>query len=325
MGKKILAGVSTVSNWTSIAGALEGVLVYLGEAHDRSTLMGLTGHAFRLSIWTSREGIADGESASRIDFDHAVRLYANLGYRVEHVSGRPEERDYGRRRDEAIKRIRRSIDRGLPAVVYGLQVPEFGLVKGYEDRAGLFYVSTTVSPQYGEALPLSQWPAPGHLEWVEAILLGDRRPVDRRAAEQMALAFAVELAEQGEPGPADTAHGYAAYQRWLEGYAEPGRLAAVGNARCIQVVQAARHDAARFLRDIARDYRVGVAALLKQAATAYDAETLAFSRLATLFPYPGGGDCESRGALTAGAGALRDAYTQERDAIQFIRQALRSV
>lgn len=323
MGSKVLAGVSIASNWTSIAGALEGAYAFFGATYDRSTIMGVSGHAFRLAIRTSEEGIASGESPVCFDYARAIPLYTNLGYKADHISARPGERDYRKRRDEAIKRIRRSVDHGAPAVAYDLQLPEFGLVKGYDDRAGLFFVSTTVSSQYGEALPLSQWPPPDRLQWIEVILLGSRQRPDRRKADAMALRFAIDHAESGEPhGPPDTAQGFAAYERWLEGFAQAGRLSRQGNARCIQVAQAARFDAARFLRDIARDYAPGVGAAMKQAASAYDGEALAFSRLATLFPFPSGGDVTGFGVLTAGAASMQEAYNREREAVSHLKAAL---
>jgi hypothetical protein len=323
VGRKILAGVNTVSNWTSVAGALEGMLIALGSTLDRTAIMGLSGHAFRLAIRTTADGIADGESSVCFDYARALQLYTNLGCKLEQVAARPGDPDYARRREEAIKRIRRSIDHNVPAIVYDLQLPEFGLVKGYDDRAGLFYVSTTVSAQYGEVLPLAQWPTPEHLRWIQALLTVGRSRVDRRRAERDALSFAVQYAEHGDPlGPDDTVHGLAAYERWLDGYAAPDRLIRYGNARCIQVVQAARKDAARFLRDIARDYAAGIGAALKQAASSYDDEVLAFSRLASLFPYPSGGDVSNPGALATGAASLRQALICERAAVAHLKTAL---
>lgn len=323
MTKKILDGVNSVSNWTSIAGALQGTLMHLGERFDEQEIMGLTGHAFRLAIRTGEDGIADSAGTVSLDYGRAIQLYAGLGHKFEHFSARPADRGYDRRREEAIKRIQRSIDRGVPAIVYDLQLPEFGLVKGYDDRAGLIYVSTTVSSQYGEALPLRQWPAPGRLGWIEVIVLGDRQRFDRRRAEQEALCFAVDYAERGEPcGPDDTVHGLAAYERWLEGYTLQGGLSRHGNARCIQIVLSARRDAARFLRAIAGSYEPGAGAALDQAAAAYDAEALAFSRMATLFPFPSGGDVENLGALMAGAASLRQALEHERRAIDLLKAAL---
>lgn len=322
MTKKILAA-GTSSNWTSIAGALEGLLRFFGTPLGRETVMGLSGHAFRLAIWTSDEGIADGESAVCFDHQRALPLYESLGYAMQRIGARQDDPAYTRTREDAIRAIRRSIDRGRPVAAYGLQVPDFGIVKGYDDRAGLLYVSTTVSPQYGEALPLTQWPAPGHRQALEVILPGGRRPVDRRLAERAALTFALRYAEEGDSGgPPNTEHGLKAYRRWLEAYASPGRLAPFGNARCIQTVQAARHDAAVFLRSLAPAYPSGPRAAFEEAAAAYEQEALAFSRLATLFPFPNGGDTLSAGTLAIGAASLRQAFEREREALGALAGAL---
>lgn len=285
--------------------------------------MGLSGHAFRLAIWTGSGGIADGESAFCFDHERALPLYEGLGYSMARVGADSGEPDYTRRREEALRQTQRSIDRGRPVVAYGLQVPEFGIVKGYDDRAGLLYVSTTVSPQYGETLPVSQWPAPGHLQSIEVILPRDRRHRDRSEAEYAALEFAVRYAEHGDPAaPPGAAHGLQAYSRWLEGYAQPGSLDRFGNARCIQIAQAARRDAAVFLRGIAAAYPAPARTALGEAAQAYEREALAFSRLATLFPFPSGGDPYSPGALALGASSLHEALSHEQEAIAALRAAI---
>ena len=323
MTKRVLTGATTISNWTSIAGALQGMLAFLGARHDRATVMGITGHAFRLAIWTSSEGIADGESAARFDHERALPLYTGLGYSIRRICVSPEDPDYEHRRQEAIRQIRRSVDHGRPVAAYGLQVPDFGVIKGYDDRSEVFYVNTNVSSQYGETLPLPQWPAPGHLQSIDVILPGDRRRVNRRETERAALLFAVQYADQGEPaGPANTAHGFAAFERWLQGYAEPDSLARFGNCRCIQVVQAARRDAAGFLHAIAPTYPLPVQGALESAAAAYRQEALAFSRLANLFPFPNGGETSSPAALAIGAGSLRQALIHEQAAVSAIRDAL---
>jgi hypothetical protein len=317
MTKKLLAGAETAGNWTSIAGALQGVLAFLGEPLDRPTVMGLSGHAFRIAIWTSDAGIADAESAVRFDHERALPLYESLGYAMRRVAVGAGDPERERQMREAIRQIRRSIDHKRPVAASGLQVPDFGIIKGYDDRTGVFFVSTVVSPQYGETLPLSQWPAPGHLQSVEILLPGDRRRIDRRRAEKAALTFACAYAQAGHPdGPADTAHGFLAYEHWLRGYENPGSLSRSGNARCIQTVQAARRDAAVFLRAISPSYSGAAREALEAAAAAYSEEALTFSRLATLFPFPNGGDTLSPGALAVGAISLRQALAHEQAAIR---------
>jgi len=320
MTRKILSA-ETRSNWTAIAGALEGALAFLGEPLDRQTVMGLSGHAFRLAITTTASGIASADSAVHIDYERALGLHASLGFAMRRAAVSQFEPDYGRRRAEAIRAIVRSIDRGRPVIASGLHVADFGIVKGYDDRAAVIYVSTAVSLQYGDALPLSQWPPPGATQPLEIMLPGDRLRIDRRQAEVSALRFAVDYALQGDPaGPKSTAHGLAAYARWLAGYAGLEPLDRFGNARCLQTLQAARRDAAGFLRGISAQYAEPAKGALQSAAVAYETEALALSRLTTLFPFPSGGETED--ARVLGAPGLQTAMQNERQAIACLQQAL---
>jgi len=325
MTRKILAA-ETRSNWTAIAGALEGVLAFLGELPDRRAIMGLSGHAFRLAITTAASGIAIADGAAHIDYERALGLHANLGFSMRRAALSQSDPSYSQRRDEAIRLITRSIDRGRPVIASGLQVADFGIVKGYDDRAALFYVSTSVSSQYGAALPLSQWPPPGATQPLELMLPGDPLRADRREAELAALRFAVHYAIEGDPhGPADTAHGLAAYERWLTGYAGDGPLDRFGNARCLQTLQAARRDAAGFLRGISATYPQRATDALNSAATDYETEALALSRLSTLFPFPSGGNTENLSLLSIGAAALKQAFESERRAVDHLKAALEAL
>ncbi len=325
MARKLLGAAETINNWTSLAGAMAGALRFLGVAADEPRLMGTTGLAFRLAIDAGPSGIAGGQSELAIDRSRALTLFAGLGVSWEWLTVGPEEDGYARRREQLIARVRRSIDRGRPAVAFGLHLPEYGLIKGYDDREQLFFVSTTVSPQFGPALPWAQWPAPGLPARLDVLLPGDRRRVDQAAAARTALRFAVDFARRGEPAlGAEPAQGLAAYNRWLEGYAQPGRLDRFGNARVIQTLLSARRDAAAYVRSLAAQQPAGMAAL-QEAAAAYAAEALALSRLATLFPYPSGGDTSAPGALAAGSAALRQGLVHERAAVDSLERALAAI
>lgn len=323
MGRKRLSGVEIVTNWTSLAGALAGALRSLGAPVTAPWVMGVSGHAFRLTVPVAGGEVAAPGGEAALDLERAAALYRNLGRKIEVVSAREGERDYRKRREEAIRRVHKSIDRGVPAVVYDLHLPQFGLVKGYDDRAGLWYVSTAVSGQYGETLPLTRWPVPERPGPVIALLLGDRVRVDPRRAVQEALRFAVAYAEQGDPGdPGGAAHGFAAYECWQEAFTRGEPVSAAGNAAAVQVLQSARRDAAAFLRGDAARLLPAAAAALAEAAAAYDAEVLALSRMMTMFPFPSGGDPASAASRIVATGALRAALGREQAAIVALRAAI---
>jgi hypothetical protein len=322
MARRLTPEAEFRGNWTSLAGALHGVLHHLRVAPDQSTLMGISGHAFRLAIAQSDAGIAAPESAFLLDYERAMGLYRGLGISWESAGAWPGDADHDRVREQLVARIRRSVDLDRPCVVYGLHVAEFGIVNGYDERADLLYVSTSVSTQYGTSLPLRQWPAPGHLPILRALFPERAAKLGPSAADRQALVFAVDYAKSGDPGgPAVAAHGLAAYDLWLEAYERGFPIDPAGNRRNIQILQAARRDAAAFLLSVAGRVPQEGERLLA-AAHDYELEALSLSRMATLFPYPGGGDTESRGIREAAAASLREAIRYEREAISRLEEVV---
>lgn len=64
----------------------------------------------------------------------------NGGFTAEYVErlwGVEAEQEEARRR-EAVETVKRSIDRGIPAVSWDIGVPEWGLITGYDDAAATF-------------------------------------------------------------------------------------------------------------------------------------------------------------------------------------------
>jgi hypothetical protein len=321
MARKLLAAAEIAPNWDSLAGALEGVLRFLGEPATAPWVMGVTGRAFRLLLPIAGSAIAETGSGAVLDLEQTAPLLRNLGRKVEIVAARAGARDYHKRRDEAVKHVRSSIDHGIPAVVYDLHLPAYGIVKGYDDRAGVWYVSTIMSGQYGEALPLNRWPVPERPAPVLAVLLSGRVKVEPRRAVTDGLRFAADHAERG-PFTDEAVSGFAAYERWRQAFYQGEPVPAATNAALVQELQSARRDAAAFLRGAATRALPDAAALLARAAAAYDAEVLAVSRMMTMFPYPSGGNPANPAARLVAVAALRDALMHEREAIAALREAL---
>jgi hypothetical protein len=323
LARKQLSGVELVLQWNSLGGALAGVLRALGEPSATPWVMGISGLAFRLALPLSGEELAEPGADACIDIERAARLIRHLGRKVETVHAWPNSPIYAKRRAEAVKRIHTCIDRGVPAIVYDLHLPQFGLVLGYDDKAGAWQVATVMSGQYGGTLALGRWPVPERPGPVLAVLLGGREKVDQRYAVAESLRFAVDYAAHGDPrDPSGAAHGLAAYTRWAEAFARGEPVSAPGNALLVQMLQSARRDAAAFLRGDASRLLSGAAGPLARAASAYDAEVLALSRMVTMFPFPSGGDPASPAARVVATAALREALAREQEALSAIREAL---
>jgi hypothetical protein len=315
---KRLENVELTPNWTSLIAALHGVLHATGDASSMTHVMGVTGHAFRIAL-TEREGVIAAEPpAAAVDFPRMLPLYRNAGRRFELIEADPASRDFARRRQDALKRVRRTIDRGRPAIAYDLHVPEFGIIFGYDDRAHTLYVRSLMSGQYGDLLAESRWPVPERAGRLIVLLAGERERVDPARALRDALRFAVEYAEHGDPGdPSGAHHGLAAFRRWREAFDQGHDIDPGGHALAIQIVQNARRDAARFLRDAVVTAPAAEQALVA-AASAYDRVALALSRMATFFPYPSGGDVSGQGARIVAVAALQEAEEHEQAAVRLL-------
>lgn len=322
MTKKILSGVEFIPNWVTLGGALESALRAAGDSITTPWVMGVTALAFRLSLLVEDGQVAAPGSESAFDPERMTRSLRGLGRKAEIVYAGHGSPAWERRREEAITRVQNGIDRGVPAVVYDLHLPQFGVVKGYDDRARVWYVSTFMSGQYGETLPLARWPVPERGSPIVAVLPGDRAKVDQRRAAAGAILAAITHAEEGEPGERrDNFHGYAAYERWAAAFVAGEPVSASGNALLVQGLQSARRDAAAFLRGDATRLLGGASAPFARAAAAYDAEVLALSRMMTMFPFPSGGDTANVASRVVAAGALRQALAHEREAIVALREA----
>ena len=184
--RRYLAGASYVYNWTSIAGALEGVLRYLGHGYGTAYLMGITGHAFRLDVSAGDPPIGP-EGPLSIDFQVAASIYSRLGRSFTLLSASKGDRDYQKVRQQTLEEIKRSIDRGVPAIAFDLFLPEFGVVKGYDDGRHALLVDTVLTPQTGEVLPYDRWPSSEDVGLVCALIASAKAsPPDLATAEREA-------------------------------------------------------------------------------------------------------------------------------------------
>ena len=326
MTRRIIEQAEFVPNWTSIVGALEGALRATGQDFSTAHLMGVTGHAFRLNVIETPEGLPGPSGPLTIDFDRTMSLYrSSTGRRFERLQFDRAAPDFDRRLDEVRRRIMRSIDAGVPVIAFDLFLAEYGLITGYDDRDRVWVADTMMTAQVGQVLPWARWPSTSPDRY-EVLLIGPLEKGGRPSpsAPQDAIAFAVEYAEQGEAVSENVgaAHqGLSAYERWITAFEGDEQVHPFGNAYTAQVVQSARGVAGRFLEGIAVEHPSATEAL-KAAAATYRRETLALSRLTTLFPYPQGGEPGHPAVRAEAARYLRAALEHEREAIGHLKQSL---
>ncbi len=310
-------------NWTTAAGALEGVLAAQGLELPRHAVMGLTGHAWHLCL-SAQEGVTALPSGPHdLDWGAMVERYARTGLAWERFARRARGEGLAAAQEEAIAWARERLDAGTPLIGFDLQVHEFAIVRGYDVERGGFLVESAVSDEMGGFAPWSDWPTPalGIIELFAPVGPSDPDPEE---AVVGALRTAVELmaggTESGNP------RGTAALDAWADALEGSGEVDRAGNAYMLAVLQAARTDGAAFLGDLAEAIP-GLAIPLIHAQRAVLDETQALSPLLTLFPFPAGGhgSISNPGLREAAANALRRAAAHERRAAESIAEALDSL
>src|SRR5690242_84929 len=126
-------------NWTSAAGALEGVLTYLGAPLPRHAIMGLTGHAWHTCL-ASRGGVVALPSGPvDLDWQRMTAHYAATGFRWERFAARVAlGADAAPARDAAVGWAIGHLDAGRPLIGWDFHVHEYAVIYGYDRERGGF-------------------------------------------------------------------------------------------------------------------------------------------------------------------------------------------
>ena len=161
-------------NWTTAAGALEGVLAAEGLELPRHAVMGLTGHAWHLCVAMEGGIVALPNGPHDLDWGAMVERYAHTGLEWERFGRRAKREELAPVREEALGWARERLDEGVPLIGFDLQVHEFAIVTGYDDERGGFLVEIGGLRRDGELRALERLALAGNRRAVRAD--GTERP-----------------------------------------------------------------------------------------------------------------------------------------------------
>lgn len=310
--------------WLSYIGAAYGAIKAAGLCEmDLIDVYGLSGMGAHFIVHER----CDASSVTVYNWmmDHASAL-DRLGILSEVYLSFPSDRTHEAACRRAITHIKASIDRGVPVVLWGVDVPEFGLVYGYDDADGVLLVSGVFGqgPEgsrpilyeniaRNEVAPLLHYQVP-----VERVAID--LPLAHRDALQQYLAR-MERPDQMDP----KYHvGLAAYDIWLRALARPD-LDQRGLRYLVYVYYETKEFWAAYVRRLAES-GLGVAGLAGAAA--------AFTELAGLYEQMMGALGQSyepppileepvmAAQLAALERLLREARAKESEAVRLLKRAL---
>lgn len=309
-------------NWSSAAGALQGILAFLDSELPRHAVMGLTGHAWHFCLG-SRAGVVALPSGPT-DFDRPAmwERYSRTGWRWERYFAAVPSGDAGAPvREAAVEWAIERLDAGKPLIGWDFHLHEYGVVYGYDREREGFLVDDPLTGEFGDYAAWEDWPPLGEIELLAPLAPSEPDPVE---AVEGALRTALDCFA-GKDGPDDgQPRGTEGIVAWADAFESDTEVDRAGNAYTLAVLQTARLDGAAFVADV-------MAALpdlepaLSAAHRALREETKTLAPLITLFPFPTGGhgNVANPGLRRAAAMALRRAAQYEREVAAAFEEALR--
>ncbi|CAG7614962.1 RNA polymerase sigma factor [Paenibacillus allorhizosphaerae] len=336
-----LAASHASGTWTSVGWALHRVLSYTDHNLSLPMVMGLTGHAFRITICHDDVHIA---GPTMYPFrDILPRGLQNLGWSCRmvetqnkrDVSGEnanlidptmltaaaKDKRMLQEELPAALDLIHRSIDKGFPVMAWDLFIPEFGVIYGYDDEQQQL---TAAECMKEGKLPYDHL-GRGTLEDLFILALEERTEKDLRSMLRDALATILDH-YNGTEAPTDRGvRGLRAYDVWIEAF-HGGGIEPNGNAYNVAVVQDARRLAADFLHEIGTEWQGNdettgrIRALSSEAALLYRHIAEQLHELAALFPFPSGGNPNTNENRERAIKVLRSIKSLEEQAVSLLER-----
>nr|WP_274654957.1 RNA polymerase sigma factor [Paenibacillus humicola] len=326
--------------WTSAGWALYRMLSFTDQKLSMPMVMGLTGHAFRITICRGdvhiagptmfpfgdifRRGLQNlGWSCRVVEMENSHCLPGDNSNLVDPVLLEPAAKEKRRVQEKlpaALDLIHRSIDRGLPVMSWDLFIPEFGVIYGYDDEQRML---TAVEVMQDSRLPYDHL-GRGILEELFILALEERTEKDERSMLRDALGMILDHYRGNEAAADRCERGLRAYDVWMDAF-RGGNIEPNGNAYNVAVVQDARRLAADFLVEIA-DRQGGEASdepirtLGAEAAKLYRSMAEQLQELAERFPFPAGGDPNSAAGRERAVSVLQSVKALEEQAVSLLER-----
>jgi DNA-binding HxlR family transcriptional regulator len=315
--------------WISYTGAVAGCLRALGIDCDIVDVGGHSGYAFLINV---AKGITcpSGPTAFPEKTWKQIRdATEELGWTIETLAyegsypekeGAPTPKEI-EKAQKIFDKIKQEIDeRDRPVVLWGLVVPEYGIVKGYEGNSYIVSTFRSLTGQPENPILFYDLKAPGCLD-----VLFFRDKIKRRdeTADKEALRRAINFASAKVPILSNYAAGPAGFDEWanvLETLPEE-KQNYHGNSYVGACYCEGRELCAQFLKRLAKKYPGKQSKHLLKAADCYDKGWKLMKEFTQLFPFKFQGDM-SLANRKKGAELLRKAKPNEEEAIQHMKKAL---
>jgi DNA-binding HxlR family transcriptional regulator len=332
MSKKVVSKEAVYQPcWLSYNGAMAGSLQSLGVNCDIVDVGGYSGYAFIINVSRGMT-CPSGPTALPIGtWKQIHRGTEKLGWTIEHYEypdsypkkeghPTPEEIEVAERLFVKIKQEIEQRDR--PVVLWGLVVPEYGIVNGYEGDSYIVSTFRSLLKQPETPILFHDLKAPG---CIDAFFFRDQVKADAKTIGKEAIENAVKFAIAKVPILDNYVAGPAALEEWasvLERGPEE-KQNYHGNSYVGVCVAEGRAISAEFLKRLAEKHKGRQAKHLLNASESYENGAKLMEEFTRIFPVKFGGEMKIEDRKR-GAGILRKTKLFEEEATRHMEKAVES-
>jgi DNA-binding HxlR family transcriptional regulator len=315
--------------WISYTGAVAGCLKALGTDCDIVDVGGVSGYAFLINVAKGVTCPSGPTAFPEKTWKQIRKATEELGWTLETLAydgdypereGAPTSKEIEKAR-KIFEEIKKEVDeKDRPVVLWGLVIPEYGIVKGYEGNSYIVSTYRSLTGQPEDLLLFHDLKAPGCLDSIFF-----RAGIKRRgeAADKEALQRAIMFASAKAQILSNYIAGPEALDEWantLETLPEH-KQNYHGNSYVGACYCEGREMCAEYLKRLARRYPGKQSKHLLKAAEAYEKGGKLLKEFTQLFPFGFEGDMKQE-KRKKGAALLRAVKPCEEEAIKHMKAAL---
>jgi len=332
LSKKVISNEAVYQPcWLSYTGAMAGSLQSLGVSCDMVDVGGYSGYAFLINV---SKGMTCPSGPTALPMETWTKIHRGtekLGWTIEHYEypnsypkkegcPTPEEIEVAKR---LFAKIKQEIDqRDRPVVLWGLVVPEYGIVNGYEGDSYITSTFRSLTKQPETPIPFHDLKAPG---CIDAFFFRDQVKPDPETVSKEAVNRAVQFATAKVPILDNYVAGPAALDEWanvLERVPEE-KQNYHGNSYVGACVAEGQSISAEFLKRLARKYRGKQSEHLLAASESHEKGAKLMEEFTRIFPFKFEGEMKLEDRKR-GAEILRKTMLHEEEAIKHMKKAAES-
>ncbi len=327
--KTISKKIEYLSCWLSYTGAMAGSLRALGINCDTVDVGGRSGYAFLINV---SKGVTCPSGPTALPAETWKQIHKGtetLGWSMEYwryPSSYPAKENHPTPKEIEVAKnlftkIKQEIDeKERPVVLWGLAVPEYGIVKGYEGNSYITSTFRRLINQPEDPIPFHDLKAPGCLE---AFFFRDKNEQDPTKTDKEALERATNFASANVSILSNYVGGPAALDEWanvLENLPEE-KQNYHGNSYVGACVCEGRSMSAEFLTRLSGKHPGKQSEHLLKAAECFEKGAEGMKEFTRIFPFKHEGEMKLEHRKKA-AEILRKVKPLEQEAIQHMKRAV---